>query len=129
MENKKLGKVEINPSALSVIANIAATEVEGVSKLLGKKVYSRGVELEFVDNAKSKLENYVIAFASINEDKVNFVVAVDKAITDKYNAGKLVNVLATVCDGRGGGRPDMAQAGAKNKDNINKAFEELLSNI
>ena len=37
MENKKLGKVEINPSALSVIANIAATEVEGVSKLLGKK--------------------------------------------------------------------------------------------
>ena len=48
METKKLGKVEINPSALTVIANIAASEVEGVSKLLGKKVYSRGVELEFV---------------------------------------------------------------------------------
>ena len=46
MENKKLGKVEINPSALTVIANIAASEVEGVS--LGKKVYSKGVELEFV---------------------------------------------------------------------------------
>ena len=48
MENKKLGKVEINPSALTVIANIAASEVECVSKLLGKKVYSKGVELEFV---------------------------------------------------------------------------------
>ena len=48
MENKKLGKVEINPSALTVIANIAASEVEGVSKLLGTKVYSKGVELEFV---------------------------------------------------------------------------------
>ena len=48
MENKKLGKVEINPIALTVIANIAASEVEGVSKLLGKKVYSKGVELEFV---------------------------------------------------------------------------------
>lgn len=48
MENKKLGKIEINPSALTVIANIAASEVEGVSKLLGKKVYSKGVELEFV---------------------------------------------------------------------------------
>ena len=48
MENKKLGKVEINPSALTVIANIAASEVEGVSKLVGKKVYSKGVELEFV---------------------------------------------------------------------------------
>ena len=42
MENKKLGKVEINPSALTVIANIAASEV------LGKKVSSKGVELEFV---------------------------------------------------------------------------------
>ena len=110
--------------------------VNDIKEINGVNVLTSVVESEnmnhlkqLVDNAKSKLENYVIAFASINEDKVNFVVAVDKAITDKYNAGKLVNVLATVCDGRGGGRPDMAQAGAKNKDNINKAFEELLSNI
>ena len=105
-------------------------EVNGVS-VLTSVVESENMNhlKQLVDNAKSKLENYVIAFASINEDKVNFVVAVDKAITDKYNAGKLVNVLATVCDGRGGGRPDMAQAGAKDKENINKAFEELLANI
>ena len=110
--------------------------VNDIKEINGVNVLTSVIESEnmnhlkqLVDNAKSKLENYVIAFASINEDKVNFVVAVDKAITDKYNAGKLVNVLATVCDGRGGGRPDMAQAGAKNKDNINKAFEELLTNI
>ena len=110
--------------------------VNDIKEINGVNVLTSVVESEnmnhlkqLVDNAKSKLENYVIAFASINEDKVNFVVAVDKAITDKYNAGKLVNVLATVCDGRGGGRPDMAQAGAKNKENINKAFEELLTNI
>ena len=110
--------------------------VNDIKEINGVNVLTSVVESEnmnhlkqLVDNAKSKLENYVVAFASINEDKVNFVVAVDKAITDKYNAGKLVNVLATVCDGRGGGRPDMAQAGAKNKDNINKAFEELLTNI
>ena len=119
------------------IANIELNNlVNDIKEVNGVKVLTTVVESEnmnhlkqLVDNAKSKLENYVIAFASINEDKVNFVVAVDKTITDKYNAGKLVNVLATVCDGRGGGRPDMAQAGAKNKDNINKAFEELLSNI
>ena len=110
--------------------------VNDIKEINGVNVLTSVVESEnmnhlkqLVDNAKSKLENYVIAFASINEDKVNFVVAVDKAITDKYNAGKLVNVLATVCDGRGGGRPDMAQAGAKNKEYINKAFEELLANI
>ena len=121
---QKIANIELN----NLVNNIK--EVNGV-KVLTTVVESENMNhlKQLVDNAKSKLENYVIAFASINEDKVNFVVAVDKAITDKYNAGKLVNVLATVCDGRGGGRPDMAQAGAKNKDNINKAFEELLSNI
>ena len=47
METKKLGNIEINPHALTVIANIAAEEVEGVSRLLGKKLYSKGVNLEF----------------------------------------------------------------------------------
>ncbi len=121
---QKIANIELN----NLVNNIK--EVNGV-KVLTTVVESENMNhlKQLVDNAKSKLENYVIAFASINEDKVNFVVAVDKAITDKYNAGKLVNALATVCDGRGGGRPDMAQAGAKNKENINKAFEELLANI
>lgn len=121
---QKIANIELN----NLVNNIK--EVNGV-KVLTTVVESENMNhlKQLVDNAKSKLENYVIAFASINEDKVNFVVAVDKAITDKYNAGKLVNVLATVCDGRGGGHPDMAQAGAKNKENINKAFEELLANI
>ena len=128
--------IQIVPALQGMVTLGTQEQGEAVKEVNGVNVLTSVVESEnmnhlkqLVDNAKSKLENYVIAFASINEDKVNFVVAVDKAITDKYNAGKLVNVLATVCDGRGGGRPDMAQAGAKNKDNINKAFEELLSNI
>lgn len=48
MENKKLGTVEINPHALTVIANIAVEETEGVAKLLNRKLYSKGVDLEFV---------------------------------------------------------------------------------
>ncbi|MBF0846581.1 alanine--tRNA ligase, partial [Streptococcus danieliae] len=84
---------------------------------------------QIVDNAKDKLENYVIAFASLNEDKVNFVVAVDKTLTSTYQAGKLVNVLASTCDGKGGGRPDMAQAGAKDQSKIQEAFEKLEKEI
>ena len=121
---QKIANAELN----NLVNNIK--EVNGIN-VLTSLVESENMNhlKQLVDNAKSKLENYIIAFASINDDKVNFVVAVDKAITDKYNAGKLVNVLATVCEGRGGGRPDMAQAGAKNKDNIDKAFEELIANI
>jgi alanine--tRNA ligase len=121
---QKIANAELN----NLVNNIK--EVNGIN-VLTSLVESENMNhlKQLVDNAKSKLENYIIAFASINDDKVNFVVAVDKAITDKYNAGKLVNILATVCEGRGGGRPDMAQAGAKNKDNIDKAFEELIANI
>jgi len=103
-EIKKLSKEK--ESLQQKIANAELNNlVNNIKEVNGVNVLTSVVESEnmnhlkqLVDNAKSKLENYVIAFASVNEDKVNFVVAVDKAITDKYNAGKLVNVLATVCD-------------------------------
>ncbi|MBF0713981.1 alanine--tRNA ligase [Gemella sp. GH3] len=121
---QKIANAEIN-NLLS-----SAKEVNGV-KLLTSVVESENMNhlKQIVDNAKDKLENYIIAFASINDDKVNFVVAVDKSITDKYQAGKLVNILANICDGKGGGRPDMAQAGAKNKENIQQAFVELENSL
>lgn len=121
---QKIANAEIN-NLLS-----SAKEVKGI-KLLTSVVESENMNhlKQIVDNAKEKLENYIIAFASINDDKVNFVVAVDKSITDKYQAGKLVNILANVCDGKGGGRPDMAQAGAKNKDKIQQAFAELENSL
>jgi len=70
MENKKLGKVEINPSALSVIANIAATEVEGVSKLLGKKVYSHGVA-KTARKIQENVKNSIFNMTEITTKSVN----------------------------------------------------------
>ena len=79
METKKLGKVEINPNALEVIANIAATEVEGVSKLLGKKVYSRGVELEFAGSELViNVRNSIFNMTEINTKTVNVnIIGID----------------------------------------------------
>lgn len=121
---QKLANVEIN-SLLS-----SAKDINGI-KFLASVVESENMNhlKQIVDNAKDKLENYIIAFASVNQDKVNFVVAVDKKLTDKYQAGKLVNILANVCGGKGGGRPDMAQAGATDKSKITEAFIELENNI
>lgn len=119
------------------IANAAINNLLSSAKSInGIQVLTAVVEAEnmnhlkqIVDNAKGKLENYILAFAAINDDKVNFVVAVDKTLTDKYQAGKLVNLLANVCDGKGGGRPDMAQAGAKDISKVNEAFLELEKHI
>ena len=121
---QKLANSEIN----NLLTNVK--NINGVNVLTSKVVSENMNHLkQLVDDAKSKIDDYVIAFASVNDDKVNFVVAVDKKLTEKYNAGKLVNILASVCDGRGGGRSDMAQAGAKNINNIEKAFLELEKNI
>ena len=92
MENKKLGKVEINPSALTVIANIAASEVEGVSKLLGKKVYSKGVELEFVGDEYCNLKSgYSIAKTArkIQENVKNSIFNMTEINTKTVN----VNII------------------------------------
>ena len=106
--------------------------LSNVKEISGVQVLTSVVEAEdmnhlkqIVDDAKNKLDNYVIAFAAINNNKVNFVVAVDKKLTTKYQAGKLVNEIATICGGRGGGRPEMAQAGAKDQTKVNVAFAKL----
>jgi alanyl-tRNA synthetase len=61
---------------------------------------------------------------------VQIVVAVTKDLTNKVHAGKLIKEIAAIVDGRGGGRPDMAQAGGKTPEKLPEALNkvyELLS--
>ncbi|WP_054958107.1 alanine--tRNA ligase [Paenibacillus dakarensis] len=83
------------------------------------------------DELKGKLPEAVIVLGAVNDDKVNFVVAVPQGLVKKgLHAGKLVKEVAAVCGGGGGGRPDMAQAGGKDASKIKEALkraEELVS--
>ena len=64
-----------------------------------------------VDKLKSKLGTAVIVLGAVRDDKVSLVAGVTKDSTDKVQAGDLVNYVAQQVGGRGGGRPDLAQAG------------------
>lgn len=75
-----------------------------------------------VDQLKNKLGSAVIALAVVKEGKVSLVTGVTKDHTDKIKAGDLVNMLAMQVGGKGGGRPDMAEAGGNQPDNLDKAF-------
>ncbi|MBS0910172.1 alanine--tRNA ligase [Tatumella sp. JGM118] len=64
-----------------------------------------------VDDLKNQLGSAVIVLGTANEGKVSLIAGVTKDLTDKVKAGELISVIASQVGGKGGGRPDMAQAG------------------
>ena len=81
---------------------------------------------ETVDQLKNKLGAAAIVLASYEGDKVTIIAGVTKAETDRIRAGDLANQVAEQCGGRGGGRPDMAQAGGNQPQNLAAALESVL---
>ena len=80
---------------------------------------------ETVDQLKNKLGAAAVILAAVNGDKVALVAGVTKAETARLKAGELVNFVATQIGGRGGGRPDMAQAGGNQPENLAAALEAV----
>jgi alanyl-tRNA synthetase len=80
-----------------------------------------------MDRLKDKLGSAVIVLAAVNDGKVSLVAGVTKDSVDRVKAGTLVNFVAEQVGGKGGGRPDMAQAGGGNPDNLEPALASVLS--
>jgi len=76
-----------------------------------------------LDQLKNKLGSSVILLAAVNGDKVNLIAGVSKDLTDRCRAGDLVKLAAEQVGGKGGGRPDMAQAGGSDPGGVPKALE------
>ena len=81
--------------------------------------------LSTMDQLKSKLGTAVIVLATSKGDKVSLVAGVTADVTDRVKAGELVNMVAAQVGGRGGGRPDMAQAGGNNPAAIPAALSSV----
>lgn len=75
-----------------------------------------------VDELKNKLGSAVICVASSEGDKVTLIAGVTKDLIGKIKAGDIVKEIAPYVDGRGGGKPDMAQAGGKKPEGIKDAL-------
>jgi alanyl-tRNA synthetase len=106
--------------------------VTGASDINGVKVIAARLEgidakslRNTVDQLKNKLGSAVIALAVANEGKVSVIAGVTKDQIDKVKAGELVNMLATQVGGKGGGRPDLAEAGGNQPENLDKALASV----
>ncbi len=77
------------------------------------------------DELKVKMGSGLVLIGSKSEGKALIMVMVTKDLTGKYNAGKLVGELAPIIGGRGGGGPDMAQAGGNQPEKLAETFKKL----
>ncbi|MFT7247099.1 MAG: alanyl-tRNA synthetase [Candidatus Azotimanducaceae bacterium] len=78
-----------------------------------------------MDRVKNKLQSGVVILAAVSEGKVALIAGVTKDLTDRINAGKLVNHVALQVGGKGGGRPDMARAGGTDVDALPAALDSV----
>ena len=126
--NKEIEKLE-HDMAKDQIADIMGSvkNKNGINYVIKK---FEGVDVntlrDLADEVRNKVGSVVVLFATVNDGKLNFVCAVSKDLVEKkIAAGKIIKEIAKVAGGGGGGRPDMATAGAKDINKVEEALNKL----
>lgn len=116
-------KAELQQSKLNDLSD-ATTEVNGVSVIRKEVEAGDAKDLRAqMDLIKSQNQDSIIALAAVTGDKVSLVVTVPKELTPQVRAGDIMKGMANIVDGKGGGRPDMAQGGGTNVGSITAALQ------
>ena len=103
-----------------------AVEIKG-AKVLAATLEGADVTAlrETMDKLKDKLKSAAIVLSSVADGKVTLIAGVTADLTGKVKAGELVNLVAQQVGGKGGGRPDMAQAGGTQPENLPAALASV----
>jgi alanyl-tRNA synthetase len=111
-------------------------ELESQARMLkGVRVLSARVDMDrtqmraVADSLRNKWKTGVVVLASADNGSVSIVSAVTKDLTAKVHAGKLAGAVAQQVGGKGGGRPDMAEAGGKDSAALPGALETVYSSV
>jgi len=128
-ENREMAKEIESLRSKAVSSSVEKLEEKamklGKIKLISARVEARdrSVLRSFGDHLKESLKSGVIILGAVIEDKVALLSVVTEDLVKKgYHAGKIIEEVAKLVDGSGGGRPDMAQAGGKAVDRLDSAL-------
>jgi len=101
-----------------------AIDVGGV-KLVTRRAddISGGDLRNLADTLRSRLKSGVVVLGSVSDSKVTLLTAVTKDLLDRVSASSLIAKLAPIVGGKGGGKPDLAQAGGKDPDKLGEALD------
>jgi alanyl-tRNA synthetase len=110
-------------SAATADAAGSAVEVKGV-KVLAQRVdaLDKSQMRNLVDELRGKLGSGVVVLGAASEGKVSLIVGVSKDLTGRVQAGKIVGMIAAKVGGKGGGRPDLAEAGGSDVAGLDAAL-------
>jgi alanyl-tRNA synthetase len=110
-------------SASAAAGDATAIEVKGV-KVMVQRVdgLERGPMRDLVDQMRGKLGSGVVVLGAASDGKVSLIVGVTKDLTGRVQAGKVVGQLAAMVGGKGGGRPDLAEAGGSDAGSLDGAL-------
>ncbi len=105
-----------------------AVEINGIKVLAARLDGADSKALrETLDQLKNKLGSAAVVLGTVDGDKVSIIAGVTKDQTDRIKAGELVNAVASQVGGKGGGRPDMAQAGGNQPEHLDAALQSVTA--
>ena len=125
---KEVGRLrgQLALARLDEVVGAGIRTVKGVKALaLVLDNADAAVMRETLDRIKDRLQSGVAVIASVSEGKVSLIAGVTRDLTGKVKAGDLVNHVAQQVGGKGGGRPDMAQAGGTNPAALPEAMRSI----
>ncbi|MGA7802661.1 MAG: alanine--tRNA ligase [Gammaproteobacteria bacterium] len=104
-----------------------AVDVDG-TKVLAARLDGADPKVlrDTVDQLKNKLGTAAVVLAVVDGEKVSLAAGVTKDRTDRIKAGEMINAVAQQVGGRGGGRPDMAQAGGNQPEHLDDALQSVV---
>lgn len=109
---------------------ISSAELVGDMRIIAKELpgANRGLMVQLIDQVRKKANPVAILFAtSPGEGEVILTAGLSRDLVDQgFNAGEWIGAVASVVGGKGGGKPDLAQAGGKNPDKINDAMTAAI---
>ena len=131
LNNRELEK-KLATAKHALITGEATDQEDNIQVVAGIKVVASRVDgvdakamRDAIDRVKDKLQNAVVVMGSVDNGKVRLAAGVTKNNIDKIRAGDLINFVAEQVGGKGGGRPDFAQAGGSNPDGLDAALASV----
>ena len=125
---------ELDQARMKSASSSVASVGENIKDVRGIKVLAHRVDnLErpqmrtLVDQLRDKLGSGVVVLGSASNGDVALIVGVTKDLTGRIQAGKVVGAVAQKVGGKGGGRPDLAEAGGKNPEALDAALAEVYT--
>ena len=126
----KQARKEIDQLRLQLAQKDSENVLGSVRKIKGVPVLSQKVDSidrnalrQLADRLKNQLKTGVVVLGASNDEKVSLVAMVTPDLTDQIQASDLINKIAPLVKGGGGGKPDMAEAGGKDSSRLDEALE------